>query len=62
MSYAYCDKHKVSWDGVTRDYCLECMEKLEIEAGGRELKDDELWELGIPLKPIGNDDRHNDTY
>ena len=62
MSYANCDKHKVSWDGVTRDYCLECMEKLEIEAGGRELTDDELRELGIPLKPIGNDDRHNDTY
>ncbi len=62
MSYAYCDKHKVSWDGVTRDYCLECMEELEIEAGGRELTDDELWELGYPHKPIGSDDRHTDTY
>lgn len=24
MSYAYCDRHQVSWNGDLRSYCLEC--------------------------------------
>lgn len=53
MSYAYCNKHKVSWDSDKRDYCLECME-LELD---RLWTDNEAMQAGYPHKPMGNDDR-----
>ena len=55
MGYAYCDKHKVSWEGIMRDYCLECMEQLELD---KPWADEEAIEKGYPRKPMGNDDRN----
>ena len=38
-----------------RDYCLECMEQLELD---KPWADEEAIEKGYPRKPMGNDDRN----
>ena len=57
--YAYCNKHKVSWNYLYRENCLECMDQLELD---RPLTDEEAMQAGYPHKPMGNDDRYTDTY
>jgi len=56
--YAYCATHNVSWNGDIRDYCLECMEILELD---RPWTDEEAMQAGSPNKPIGTDDRREDV-
>ena len=57
--YAYCATHNVSWNGDLRDYCLECMEILELD---RPWTDEEAMQAGYPNKPIGTDDRREDVW
>jgi|CXWL01.1.fsa_nt_gi hypothetical protein len=42
MSYAYCNKHHVSWDSDKHDLCLECEEELECAVA------DANREMGLP--------------